>query len=85
MPPGEPPVRKGKIMDYLLDIVRTLLLSVAALVVCFLLALAGFFLIYGGKGEKSVPCRPAAAGNCSRSLFARSSRVCLPSSCCGGR
>ena len=59
MPPGEPPVRKGKSMDYLLDIVRTLLLSVAALVVCFLLALAGFILIYGDKGreERSLPPR----------------------------
>lgn len=59
MPPGEPPVHKGKIMDYLLDIVRTLLLSVAALVVCFLLALAGFILIYGDKGreERSLPPR----------------------------
>lgn len=59
MPPGEPPVHKGKSMDYLLDIVRTLLLSVAALVVCFLLALAGFILIYGDKGreERSLPPR----------------------------
>lgn len=58
MPPGEPPVRKGKIMDYLLDIVRTLLLSVAALVVCFLLALAGFILIYGDKGREECSLPP---------------------------
>lgn len=55
MPPGEPPVHKGKIMDYLLDIVRTLLLSVVTRAVCFQHAFAVPLLVYGDKSWEALP------------------------------
>lgn len=44
-------------MEYLLDIVLTLLLSLAALVVAFPLALLIFILVYGDKGRED-PSQP---------------------------
>ena len=55
MPPDAPPVGNGESMDYLLDSVLTLLLSVVTRAVCFQHALAVPLLVYGDKSWEALP------------------------------
>ena len=45
-------------MEYLLDIVRVLFLSLVTAVVCFLLGIVGIILVYGDKGRENPALPP---------------------------
>lgn len=45
-------------MEYLLNIVRVVFLSLVTVVVCFLLGIVGFILIYGDKGREDPALPP---------------------------